>query len=148
MKKKPKDDVVIELRNVWRTYEMGDTQVHALRGINLKVRTGEFVAIMGPSGSGKCVPAETMIFTPTGLHRIDDLVKKPQSVIGFDGAFQEQQVSHTYSRKTNELIEIITRTGKKIQVTPSILSSPLTNMDIRKYWLKISRKERSLPHLG
>jgi putative ABC transport system ATP-binding protein len=48
-----KDNTIIELRNVWRTYTMGESQVHALRGINLKVRQGEFVAIMGPSGSGK-----------------------------------------------------------------------------------------------
>ncbi len=46
-------DVVIELRDVWKTYQVGETQVHALRGLNLKVFRGEFLAVVGPSGSGK-----------------------------------------------------------------------------------------------
>ena len=45
--------VVIKLDNVWKTYKMGDVEVHALRGMNFEVKYGEFVAIMGPSGSGK-----------------------------------------------------------------------------------------------
>jgi putative ABC transport system ATP-binding protein len=44
---------VIELEGVHKTYEMGDVQVHALRGVSLTIRGGEFVAIMGASGSGK-----------------------------------------------------------------------------------------------
>jgi putative ABC transport system ATP-binding protein len=44
---------VIELENVHKTYTMGDVQVHALRGASLTIREGEFVAIMGASGSGK-----------------------------------------------------------------------------------------------
>ncbi|MBN2368722.1 ABC transporter ATP-binding protein, partial [Candidatus Woesearchaeota archaeon] len=44
---------IIKLENVWKTYKMGDVEVHALRGLNLEVRQGEFLAIQGPSGSGK-----------------------------------------------------------------------------------------------
>ncbi|WP_327296408.1 MULTISPECIES: ABC transporter ATP-binding protein [unclassified Streptomyces] len=44
---------VLELRNLTRTHGTGIAEVHALRGVNLTVRAGELVAVMGPSGSGK-----------------------------------------------------------------------------------------------
>jgi putative ABC transport system ATP-binding protein len=44
---------IIELDGVHKIYTMGDVEVHALRGISLTIREGEFVAIMGSSGSGK-----------------------------------------------------------------------------------------------
>ena len=44
---------VIELKDIMKTYQMGDSVVHALYHVNLKIEPGEFTSIMGPSGSGK-----------------------------------------------------------------------------------------------
>src|SRR6202163_4448604 len=49
----PEARPVIQLDHIHKTYTMGDVDVHALRGVSLTIREGEFVAIMGTSGSGK-----------------------------------------------------------------------------------------------
>jgi putative ABC transport system ATP-binding protein len=48
-----REGVVIQTHNLWKTYVMGDQEIHAVSGVDLTIRRGEYVAIMGPSGSGK-----------------------------------------------------------------------------------------------
>jgi putative ABC transport system ATP-binding protein len=49
----PPASCMINTVDLWKTYDMGSEQVHALRGVNLRIERNDYVAIMGPSGSGK-----------------------------------------------------------------------------------------------
>ncbi len=48
-----RDGIVIQTYNLWKTYLMGDQEIHAVSGVDVTIKRGEYVAIMGPSGSGK-----------------------------------------------------------------------------------------------
>src|ERR1700691_6202747 len=48
-----RDGIVIRTYDLWKTYMMGDQEIHAVSGVDIVIKRGEYVAIMGPSGSGK-----------------------------------------------------------------------------------------------
>jgi putative ABC transport system ATP-binding protein len=115
---KKKGDIIIRLNDVWKTYTMGENQVHALRGLNLEVEKGEFLSIMGPSGSGKStamnmigcldIPTKGEIFLDgvniAKLHE-SDLAQIRGREIGF--IFQKFNLIPTLSAKENVMLPMI-----------------------------------------
>src|SRR5215203_4244704 len=50
---RPATETLISMQNIWKTYQMGTEELHALRDVSFEVKKGEYLAIIGPSGSGK-----------------------------------------------------------------------------------------------
>ena len=65
-----REGVIIRTYDLWKTYIMGDQEIHAVSGVDIEIRKGEYVAIMGPSGSGKSTLMNLIgcLDTPTKGH--------------------------------------------------------------------------------
>jgi putative ABC transport system ATP-binding protein len=112
-----KQQTVIELKNVWKTYVMGENKVHALKGISLKIDRGEFVAIQGPSGSGKstamnmvgCLDVPTqgeILLDGVNISKLTEsqLAKIRGQKIGF--IFQKFNLINTLSAQENVMLPL------------------------------------------
>jgi len=88
-----KSKPIIKLKDVWKVYKMGEVEVKALRGVNLEIEKGEFLAISGASGSGKS----------TMMNLVGCLDLPTKGEIYLDGeniaGFHESRLAQTRGRK-------------------------------------------------
>ncbi len=113
-------DYMVYIKDVNKSFEMGNETLHVLKNINLKVKKGEFLAILGPSGSGKSTLMNIigcMDVSDNGEYYLDgvaihdtkekDLVKIRNEKIGF--IFQKYHLISTYSVLQNIIMPILMR---------------------------------------
>ncbi len=110
-------DIIINAKNVVKTYDMGAVKVHALNGVDFELKKGEFVSIMGPSGSGKTTLLDVLsvLLRPTSgevfinkkpISKMDDneLAKIRGKTIGF--VFQTFNLINRLSAKENVMMPL------------------------------------------
>lgn len=115
---------VLEFKDVWKIYSMGDVKVNALAGLNLTLEEGSFTAVMGPSGSGKSTLLHLagILDTPTrGMFRINgrqtsELALKEQALlrrneIGF--VFQRFNLLSQLTALENVMLPMINKDQEK-----------------------------------
>jgi putative ABC transport system ATP-binding protein len=124
---------VIELRDVRKTYELGDISVHALRGVSLSLQRGEYVAIMGPSGSGKS----------TLMHILGCLDAPSRGSYRLNGIDVSGVAEDDLSDLRNRYIGFVFQAFNLIPRTRAI-----TNVELPLTYAGLSRNERRKRALG
>lgn len=133
---------IIKLDNVWKTYYMGDIEVHALQGLNFDVKKGEFVALMGPSGSGKStavnmigcldIPTKgTIYLSQANIADLEEseLAQIRGKKIGF--IFQQFNLIPTLTAQENVMLPMLFQ-GKDEEARQNRASSLLTTVGLHE----------------
>jgi putative ABC transport system ATP-binding protein len=106
------DDVIIAVRGLSKNYNLGRTTVYALRGVNLDIKEGEFVAIVGNSGAGKTTLLNCMagldssdygvvLFRGENLHKMDDSAKSKARLLEMGFIFQSYALLPHFNTREN-----------------------------------------------
>jgi putative ABC transport system ATP-binding protein len=118
---------LIEMRGIKKNYEMGKTEVHALRGIDLEVKAGEFIAIVGQSGSGKS----------TLMNLIGCLDRPSEGEYYLDGNKVDEMGDDDLARIRNKKIGFVFQTFNLLPRT-----NCLHNVELPLLYSSVSRKDR------
>ena len=122
--------IVIETRELTKTYKVGEVEVHALAGVNIAVRQGEFVAIMGASGSGKS----------TLMNLLGCLDKPTSGEYLLDGIPTSKMSRNEYSDIRNQKIGFVFQGFNLLSRTTALEYVELPLMYDRKWVVKNARE--------
>jgi putative ABC transport system ATP-binding protein len=118
---------LIETIDLWKTYQMGSEEIHALRGVSIHIERGEYVAIMGPSGSGKS----------TLMNLIGCLDTPSKGSYLLNGKQVSQMGDNELARIRNEEIGFVFQT---FNLLPR--ATALRNVELPLVYAGVSSKER------
>ena len=118
---------LIETRDLWKTYVMGDEEIHALKGVSITIERGEYVAIMGPSGSGKS----------TLMNLIGCLDTPSKGTYLLNGKEVSQMNDNELARIRNEEIGFVFQT---FNLLPR--ASALHNVELPLVYAGVAKKDR------
>ena len=127
MSKKNGTEPILELVNAYKSYQMGETQVNALKNISLQIKKGDFISIVGPSGSGKS----------TLMHIIGLLDQPSSGQVFLKGRETQSLDEKALSRARNHSIGFI---FQQFNLLPK--TSARENVELPMLYAGLSQKER------
>jgi len=115
---------VLEAVDVTRTYELGGSSVHALRGVSVRIEPGDYVAVVGPSGSGKS----------TLMHLLGALDRPSAGVLRVDGRDVAGMGKDELARARNQTIGFVFQTFQLLPRTTAVdnVAMPLVYRGVRR----------------
>ena len=124
---------LIHLDKVWKQYQLGETQVAALKGVDLKIEKGEFVAVWGPSGSGKSTlcnligevdlpTSGTVMINGRNIQELSDDERSDHRNLSVGFVFQKFNLLQVLTTLENVMLPLNLRGGSEVEARDRAVS--------------------------